>query len=212
MKKIAFLLFGLFLFNSTVLNAQNWRFGLSIAPTLNWVGSENKDIETNSKFSFGYGLIADYQFDERYMISTGLNFNKAAVEFTPESPTVGDTTAINLRMQFIEVPLTLKLNTNEFGYITYFAQVGLTPGLAVSSRYDQEIPNGEDIENEKAGDFVNNINLSATIGGGINYTISENTALYAALFYHNGLLNIIEDDDGDNMYLSNLSLRLGIFF
>ena len=212
MKKITFFILGLSLLFSNVLNAQDWRFGLSVAPTSNWFGSENKDIETGSKLSFAYGLIADYEFDERYAVSTGLFFNKAAAKFTPEPPEVGDTTEISLKAQFVEIPLTLKLKTNEFGYITYFAQVGLTPGLAINSRYDQEVPGGEDIENEKAGDFVNNINLSATVGGGIEYSISENTVLFASLFFHNGLLNVIENNDGDSIYLNNLSLRLGVFF
>jgi len=212
MKKINFFILGISLLFSTVLNAQDWRFGLSLAPTLNSFGNENKDIETGSKLSLGYGLIADYQFDERYAVSTGLFFNKAAVRFTPEPPEIGDTTEISLKAQFVEIPLTLKLKTNEFGYITYFAQVGLTPGLALSSRYDQTVSGGDDIENERAGDFVNNVNLAATIGGGIEYAISENTVLFASLFLHNGLLNIIEDNDGDNMSLNNLSLRVGIFF
>lgn len=212
MKKINFFLLGISLFFCNVLNAQDWRFGLSVAPTSNWLSTENKDIETSSKLSFGYGLIADYEFDERYAVSSGIFFNKASAKFTPEPPTIGDTSEIELKVQYIEIPFTLKLKTNEFGYLTYFAQVGLTPGLALSSRYDQEISGGEDIVNEKAKEFVNNINLSATIGGGVEYSISETTALFAGIFFQNGLLNVIEDNDGDSMSFGSLSLRLGIFF
>ncbi|MEZ4886567.1 MAG: porin family protein [Chitinophagales bacterium] len=212
MKKMTFFFVGILLLFSNVLNAQNWRFGLTLAPTTNWLTNENKDIETSSKLSLGYGLIADYQFDERYAVSTGFFFNKAAAKFTPEPPTIGDTSEISLKVQYVEIPLTLKLKTNEFGYLTYFAQVGLTPGLALNSRYDQEISGGEDIVNEKAKKFVNNINLSATIGGGLEYSISETTSLFAGLFFQNGLLNVIEDNDGDRMSFGSLSLRLGIFF
>lgn len=133
-------------------------------------------------------------------------------------------------MQYIEIPLTLKLKTNEIGYLTYFLQFGLSPGICIRSKADftTSIQSGgvtasssSDKVDVKNG--INNINLSMIIGGGVEYTLSGSTTLLLGVQFNNGFLDVLDDkfDDGllsedDRKTLkanSNyLALTVGILF
>ena len=66
MKKLTVIV--LFILTSIVSKAQSdegLHFGLKITPSLAWLRTDSKSVETNgSKFGFSYGLITEFKFAE----------------------------------------------------------------------------------------------------------------------------------------------------
>jgi hypothetical protein len=106
-----------------------------------------------------------------------------------------------LTLQYIELPITLKLKTNEIGYLTYYLQAGLAPAINIRSRADikfntqtttlatnSTVISNVESDDEDIQDEINNINLSMIIGGGIEYTLSGSTVLLVGVQFNNGFL------------------------
>ena len=124
-------------------------------------------------------------------------------------------------MKYIEIPLTLKLKTNEIGSLTYFFQIGVSPGVNISAKKSFESntqttvggtirnkPGSEDgIENNKE---INNFNLSMVIGGGVEYAISGETILLGGIQFNNGLSDAF--DGNPKVNTNYLALTLGVLF
>src|SRR5437764_2973738 len=133
MKK-TFVLFFALLF-SGILSAQDnasgdskLRFGFKVAPSLAWLKPDVKGFSSNgSKIGFIYGIMMDYNFAKNYSFSTGVEVSyrggKLKHEYVYNSSqnnpnTYSGNDAYNIK--YIELPLTIKMRTNEIGYITYF--------------------------------------------------------------------------------------------
>lgn len=191
------------------VNAQNLRFGLSLNPVISWLNIENEEIKRKgAKVNVGYGLLVDYHFTEQYALSSGLFFSPMGGNF--ENNIAQDTTGrIELLMSYVDIPINLKLKTIEYGYLTYFAQAGLTTAFSIRNRYTQP---SENITNKRANEVVKPFNVSLTIGGGIEYSLGELSRLFAGLYFHNGFSDIVKDNDGQRISLNNMMIRTGILF
>ena len=92
-------------------------------------------------------------------------------------------------LSFIEIPVTLKYyflkNT-----LRPFAEVGVTNLFLLE----------EDI-------ITNSYALSATIGGGLEYAITERIALQAAVDYNQGVTNLFKESD---YKLKTLAFGIGV--
>lgn len=229
MKKLTILFFALIL--TSVVNAQDAKlhFGLKAAPSLAWLHSSTKGYDSNgSKFGFTYGLITEFKFSDNYAFATGIDvaYRGGKSKYT-QSETLGSSTVTssieeNITLQYIELPLTLKLKTNEIGYLTYYLQAGLAPGINISASADEKMSiqttNGgstttitADSTDMDIKDGTNNFNLSMVIGGGVEYTLSGSTVLLVGLQFNNGFLDV--NDDADVKVNSNyLALTVGILF
>lgn len=210
-------------FFATAIFGQNTRFGLTATPTFSFVKSNDDMVAGDGvKIGINYGLLIDFRLDnnERYAFSSGFSHHVTGANITREiTDSAGKFTASqNLKLQYIELPATFRLRTNEVGYITYYGLFGLTPGILVSGRYNQSAdsdPNGDrTLDNAKLnGSQLFNIGL--TFGAGIEYSLSGATSLLAGLYYNNGFTNIVNDKDGDKddkISLKTLAIRLGFFF
>ena len=202
---------------------QNLRFGLTASPEFTFARILPDNVTSNGlTVGLAYGLLLDLSIDnnERYAFHTGfihkltgLNL-EVAVKDANDSIVRTDTR--KLKIQYIEIPLTIRLRTNEIGYITYWGQFGFTPGINVSARMDQESTDQspmQNFKNQKIGGDIGFANLSLTFGGGIEYSVSSSTQLLAGLYYDNGFTNVYSPDDiNDKISLRSLGLRLGVLF
>ena len=191
------------------------KFGLSITPGMSWLRSQNDSIETRAKGAFGYGLIIDYEFaeNERYLASSGLYISHTGGKYSLKVDSLSQPGVVNLKVVYLDIPLTLKLKTNQYGRFTPYGQIGLTPSIAIRRRFDYTVSGQEIISNAKANERTNNFNISLTVGLGTEYEISEDTAAFGALYLDNGLLNVIDDNDtADKVSRIMLGVRAGIYF
>jgi hypothetical protein len=222
MKRLSII--ALVVFISQAIYAQSdskLHFGLKASPSLAWFRTDSKDLQSDgSKFGFTYGLITEFKFATNYAFATGIDVTYRGGKFKSENK-VGDTSSVlkvNYSIEYIELPITLKLKTNEIGVLTYYLQAGVAPGINVRAKANVDMtttaPGGysssSSLENQDVKDNINSFNLSMIIGGGVEYTLSGSTVLLTGIQFSNGFLDVF---DGDNKVNSNyLALSIGVLF
>lgn len=204
----------------TQLNAQEGvRFGIKADPQLSWftVGGDVFSQEA-SRLGIDIGLVVDKYFSENYAFSSGLS-----IHITGSKVRLNDTVQYNLnlqqetipadevltyKIQYLSVPLALKLKTREFGYLTYYGQVGVTPEINIKAFIDSDY---NDINDLDATEEINAFQLSYHIGGGVEYGLGGSTAIAVGLYYHNGFTDVTENEE-DKATLNIVKLRLAVMF
>ncbi len=207
------------------VRAQEFRFGLTASPVFDWLRVEGDQSENiGTKVGFQYGLLFDQTIGsvERYAFSTGLiiNYANSGITYVDTVGPVDITSEWDAKTQYIEIPLTVRLRTNEINYISYYGQFGVTPGICIKARGNYSIDgtvlyediNFRETDNE-SGSQYQMFNVSLTLGAGLEYSMAENTAIMAGIFFQNGFANVIDDDIEDNSStLKQFGIRLGVLF
>ena len=203
---------------------QGIRMGIKVSPNISWIRPETREYDhTAVRVGYSYGLIADIGLGENYTFSTG--FNIAMMGGTLEYPVLHGTPQTEeilsrrYHLQFVEVPLTIKMHTQEIGYITYFGQIGFGAGLRIRAKsrdYFPEIGNVHYFNDDIAAD-TRLLRGSLIIGGGIKYSLGGRTSLLGGVTFNNGFSNILK---GTNQVTGRrpsamqnyLELTLGVMF
>jgi hypothetical protein len=232
MKKLSLLTFILAVFAiATQAQDGKFRFGVYMAPGTSWMKPfENNVKKDGSKGAFGYGIAADYQFHDRYAFTFGLQVNheggKVIITDSTEISTAGVTyklltdKKIQYKMQYLEIPLAIKLRTKDYNNLRIFGQVGGAIGVPISSKWDYQVSGPgytASVSKTKNLNEIIPVNLSMQLGVGAEYEIADKTNLYGGLFFTNGFTDVTKNkgdsklNDG-KISLSNLGLRIGVFF
>jgi len=221
MNKIAFITFITFLAFVFQAQAQNdIRFGFQASPNLTWINSNDNTINREgSNIGLRLGVMGEYYFAERYAITGGLgfafgqggglkhdiggNFFKESELSNPNLNTgqkpLPDGVILGYKIQYIEIPIGLKMRTDEIGYFRYFAEIPVfTLGFKAQSRGTIE---GTDMAGNKIDEDdldiskdVNPLNISWGLGGGIEYSFTSSAVLVAGLYYNNSFIDITDND------------------
>lgn len=180
------------LFTVSDMQAQKWRFGLKASPSLAWLKVDTKGIESDgSKLAFSWGFMAEYFFADNYALATGVDLGGYGGKLTvPGAGVVNDQ---ELRLSYIDLPISIKMRTNEIGYMRYFGQFGFTPGINIAAKADYESSGGgisvtKDDEDIKS-DIVP-VNVGLLIALGAEYGLSGNTSLVFSVSFHNGFVDV----------------------
>lgn len=249
MKKIGTLLLVILISFSVYSQDRTFRFGLKAAPSVAWLKAETDGYEAaGSRIGFSYGILGDFNFSDNYALATGLeiNYNGGKLEYADvykknDSLSFIGTTNSNYQLQYVQLPITMKMKTNEIGYMTYFAQFGLGAGVNIGAKADNQFSEpgaAETIEVEKEiEDQIGLFRASLIIGLGAEYNISGNTNAFFGVSFNNGFTNIftknapvyqltdkgeiaVDSNTGEPIELSTkrkaisnyIALNLGVFF
>jgi len=241
------------------MDERKLRFGLTAAPNLGWIRPNMNgfgDIGWQPKLGFGYGAMMDYKFSEspNYLFSTGFNVTTTGGRMVEPWDSIvteiGDTTSTlylgklnrSYRLGYVNVPLLLKMRTNEIGYMTYFGAIGFDLGIRARTRandkYDWKGGVGpKNVDDVNINNRINFLRLALNISAGAEYNLSGNTNIYVGLGWHNTFTNLfnksldnrilVADENGNpkldaiglpitgnqKKALTNyVSLDLGVFF
>ena len=215
-------------------------FGLEMTPSIIWLKAKDPLPPAldgdGSKLGFAFGLMTEFSISRNYSFATGIDISyrggnlKRQITSGTGIPNDSLTQIIssNYTMEYIEIPLTLKMKTNEIGYFTYFGQFGLAPGINISSKGDIHIQsqtdslgrtgavtttdaNGADIKS-----VINSFNLSLIVSVGVEYSLGGSTTALAAITFNNGFLNVLSSTNANGApekAISNcLGLKVGVLF
>jgi hypothetical protein len=178
--------------------------GLKVSPSIAYLRPDSPAgtsfTSEKAKVSFGGGIFMDYFFGENYAFNTGLfltgkggtiGYNDRAS--APAGGTTGVRVEQKIAMQYLEIPLTVKLFTNEVAPDTrvYF-QVGGSVAVPVQVRIngDKYYTDPYDNNNQtKAGKHVLDIDANIIGGAGVEYQLGQSTKLLAGISYHHGLVD-----------------------
>ncbi len=221
MKKIFFLIAGFFFVGLTIVNAQssNRSFSIFADPQVSWFTSDTKNFKPNGTVGgFNIGFSADKFFADRYAISTGLSINslggnllyKVAGKLVTSDAeyTIDSGSSVKAKAQYVTIPLGLKFKTNQIGYLTFYANVGVSGYIRLkASAWETK----NQIDKETATKQFNLMFASYHIGAGVEYSLGGPSSLQAGIIYTSGITKAYKAGSG-NISLGSLSLRIGIVF
>lgn len=179
----------------TATAQRSFRFGLTGSSGVSWLKPDTKGYSNDGlSISTSYGFMMDLAIagSENYALSTGFNISdlkgKAAYP-NYEAFELGNNSTLNTtantsgtyKLRYIELPALLKMKTNEIGYFTYFAQIGLLGGVRLRSNFDgKSTATGTTTEKPYDNEPVTDVRLfraALAIGGGLEWNLSGNTSL-----------------------------------
>ncbi len=188
------------------------RLGIAASPVLSWFspdGDPNRISGNGVRFSANYGLSMAFRLgaNPNYFFSTGLFLMHTGGTLNHDFATVfPNETALSLseretffRLNYLNVPLTFLMSTNEVGYIKYFARVGFDLGFNIKANAD--IIDNNPVSNvsialnqEDVGDNINLFRTALHIELGFRYNFTGNTDLSISAEWNNGLNNVFSKD------------------
>ena len=145
--------------------AQDTKFSLGFManPNIGWISAEDLDFDDNidvessgARIGFSYGVIGEIHFTENYHVVLGAGHVFTGGRFsgsntsvdrriaTPLDETVYD--AVNydpVKLQYIHIPVLLRLKTNEIGYIRYFGNIGFAFDFGLNGKTNLKLSGTE---------------------------------------------------------------------
>lgn len=217
MKKITFISFLLCIFTISAFsqNEKFFRFGIHGSPSLAWMKPTKKDIQSDGlRLGFGYGLITEFTLGDNYSLATGIESSYSGGKLLQNN--LADTSVITTlyKIQYLEIPITLKMKTNEINYITYFAKFGGGINARLQASKDETIKKGQTTITNEDVDILNKVSffrVAFHVGLGIEYSLGGSTALLVGLNFNNGLIDILK---GDALNAKNnfINMNIGVLF
>jgi len=190
-------------------------------PSVNWMRTSNSDTE-NGKSILGYdfGLNADCYFseDERYSFSTGVQISntggeishKSSSDFPFSGQTLSGVSKIKYHIRYVEVPLAIKLKTDQFSRAKYWGLFGMSAMVNIGSKGTS---NDGALKKANINDEVNMFNLAMNIGIGFDYDLGGSNAVTTGLIFQNGLMDVTTDNAfSDKTIINSLKLKIGLIF
>jgi hypothetical protein len=208
---------------------KKFKIGFNLSPSIDFFQTSTEDVALDKvRAKLGYGLMAEYAFTNNYAITFGLEHKmagasldfdaKADVRYFDQS----DKTEYRLltrshRLDYVNIPITLKLMTNQIGYFTYFGQFGVDLSILASSQAKDSRQSvmdstdamgvfvSESFNDAGETDFIGRynqtmfINVKLRIGAGFEWNFSGNTALVVSVSYHNGFIDLMKDANNDKV-------------
>lgn len=183
--------------------------GITFSPNMGWMRyGDNDNYKSSPKFGYAYGLLADFAFTENYYFSTGLLINTLNSESEYPNPESGvsDTYLTNhYRLQYAEIPVSLKLKSTMRYFRSYYGQFGFTGGLKLNAKEKE----GNASSRSSMGSNADFLRLALQIGGGVEWQLDHNLVMTTGLTFNNGFTQAIRDGEPRNSYVA---FNFGIFF
>ncbi|MBL7922660.1 MAG: PorT family protein [Bacteroidia bacterium] len=196
----------------TIAQDQKFHFGLKITPSMAWIKPDRKGIEREGyRLGFAYGVQTEFRLAENYAIASGVQvaYRGGKVRFEAGKDTLGadiEDPVNTYKLQYVEIPVSLKMMTKQFDKIRYFGQFGFAPAIRIQAKVDTK--NEDNMDAKKA---TNVFNMNMLIGAGVEYEISGSTVAFAALEFSNGFFDVFDGDAAKGV-TNCLGVNLGILF
>jgi hypothetical protein len=218
-------------------NGKDFRFGFRISPNFSWVKALSEEVNPNGLgLGFSYGLMGDFQIRGNYAFATEITVTSMRSKFAHSDTLVHFMEGVNHRytgvefdyaLQYVQIPLTLKMRTNEIGKFYWWGQFGIAPGILLSNTLrttsNPEYIDGKYTPNATDRDFngengpgvfkdnISVIRIPMVLGFGAEYRINGSTMLNMGLRFDNGITDFLRDKKatGRNNFLA---LQVGVFF
>jgi len=227
-------LFLISVFSVQTVRAQEkaFQFGFKLSPSLGWVSPSSDGYERDGlKLGFNWGFVGDIHLMENYVIHTGFNvvYLNGAYTFPFKqlsadgsgNEIVGEMNRF-LRLKYIQVPVVLRMKTNEIKDVTYYGEVGLGLAFKTSAKADNTFyKDGNVIEAKKKHDVSDDYRFSREsliLGVGAYYNLGGSTKLTGGLRFDNNFFDILKgkntvDTSIEQKAIANfIELSIGVLF
>lgn len=223
--------------SADAFNLKKYRFSVSVNPLISWISPDTKNITSaGSRFGIGGGLFVERNFTANFAFGSGLFVTQMGgkVKYDSLVPAATGTRFTNVeytyKTRYVDIPLLVRLRTDEFGYNRVFFEAGFGLGFIWKARADvnQNLftgPQGGNDDrniNENKDDFdaarssvdednIIFLRVPLNLGAGWEYAVSTNTVVFAGIRYSAGLFDVMRAED-TKAYNSYIGLNLGVMF
>jgi len=211
----------LFILFATSWGQMRMKLSFNASPSVNWMKSSS-EFADKEKLVLGYdfGLSGDIFFseDERYSLLTGLQIINTGgkISYGTNEPfefsgaTLPGSTSIRYRLRYVEVPLSIKLKTDQFHRTRYWGQFGISSMLNIGANGDSS---DGTFDKSNIHDEINLFNVAMNVGAGFDFDLGGNTSFTSGLIYQNGLIDVTTDNDlTDKTIVNSLKIKVGLIF
>lgn len=219
MKRILLILIFLGTIISLTAQSTRMRFNVEVDPQFAWFKSDDESVEPDgSVFHLHAGLNMDYFFAENYAFVLGVGINNLGGDLNYADTTefiskgevlqVDPDQTVKLNLQYIDIPIGLKLKTEELGYATLFLQLGFNPMINLNAKVSSDDASWD---KEDVMESIKLFCLGYHAGIGVEYKLGGSTALIGGLRWSSGLTDVT-DNDRANVSLNTITIHLGVLF
>lgn len=194
-----------------VPDGKNFRLAFTVSPTFGRMEIQNNSTAPavlgytpNTYTPVGYntqtayGVIADFGFAKNYFFGSGLTLT--TVGSTVDVQTSQGNQRIDYKIQYMEIPLTLKLKSNE-APVRYYGQFGLDAGITTSTKHS--------ITQLDIPQHANTLRMGLLVGAGTEWHLTQNMNVLTGVSYNKGLTKVFDSPETKNSFIT---LNLGVFF
>lgn len=191
------------------------RFAFVLNPQISWLKSDKNAVDGNGNlFGYNFGVEMDKFFAKNYAFSTGLTINTTGGKLRyrdennfivgDEGVTLPANSTLEYRLKYIEIPMSLKLQTSDFQRSSYYGIFGMSCQFNIKTN---------DGTGKNLSDEVRFLNFGYQFGGGMQYSIGGDAYLKFGITYNQGLSDITKNNTiKDKTVLNRLVFNFGIIF
>jgi len=196
------------------------QFGIKLGPNIGWIKPDaNGYSSEGAALGFNWGFITDFNISTNYGITTGFNvvYNNGNLKYPHVQDTVAGIMQRKYNLQYLEIPICLKMRTKQIGYMTYYGKIGLGVSFNLRARSKDVFNVEPEVENNIQDEIVL-MRESLIVGAGCQYSIGGSTALLFEIIFNNGFSNILNgnnslDESIKQRAVSNyIEFNLGVIF
>jgi len=212
----AFILSGIISFSLSAQEKGHTSISLVLEPVISWMKSDYRFANSNGSLpGYNFGIKIDRFFGDNYAFATGLTINTAGgkiryydnAEYLKEyRQKFNDNPEFfqEYRLKHIEIPLGLRLRSDDLRRINIYGRFGLSPQINIKA-------------SDGKGNSINNIvrlfDLSYHLGSGIEYSLGRRNALMFGLIFNNGFVDITKNKDVvDKAIMNRFTFEFGFIF
>ena len=177
------------------------KLGLKVSPNIGWMNPGTKGYSNDgSCFGATIGFVSDFYFATNYAFSTGFNFQFLSGKLKYSDGRLIDTVTKDGQVSrkynflYLEIPLTIKMQTKTFGKVSFYGQIGFGTAFRLKTIVKEHfVPKPGDVVDQQY-DFNGGTTLireSIIFGMGCEYHIDESSRIFAGLNYSNSLNNVL---------------------
>jgi hypothetical protein len=212
-------------------NAQKTSYSAEVGLSYNTISHKINGEHRNTGYQFGYNIggMADFQFNDRFAVNTGLflNMNNGGTSegsgnaYTGSNIPTSYSDTRTYKFHYLSIPALFVYKTdNSYNQSHFFFGLGGSVNFAIAGKYEQiytetihgrssiqntssSMPYGKNVRFDRARGF--DISTSAMIG------YHSSRAWYFKAQYNQGLFNLAPNADGNNnIRNSGVSLSVGL--
>lgn len=196
MKKLAVLVVALVMTTSLFAQEKPIRLGVFLGPNITWLAPDIEHFEGNgASMGFAWGLVTDVTLMENYYLTSGIKLNYFKGKIAAPVAAFGNLEQ-EFNMRYLEIPLALKLRTNELlPRMKFYGTIGLEAGVRIRAKSNiSATVSGVVQETEKVDvkEITQPVICNLAVGAGMEFAVDDALDIVAGVSFHNGLTGALK--------------------
>ena len=189
------------------------RLGFELSPQVSWLMSDDDKVDSDGLLGgYNFGLMIDRFFAPNYAFTTGFFINTTGGKLLYEDGAdivIGNTLyndkhQLTYRLKYLDIPIGVKLMTNEMARNRFYIQMGFTNQFLIKTNDGS----GKNIKEE-----VRFYNIGYQLGGGLEHSMGGNLFLRTGLLFGSSFNDVTSNATyDDRTVMRKLVLSAALIF